>query len=258
MDEEKKCLTVYGTWPTNARGKHHTTACWRGHRLGCHITEIDGASTSTAPDGALYAVSPGLRLDDDAGGPGGGASGGGGGPDSAANTGWPLGDKVGTPAAGAALATARGRVDLEALEKHVDSHFADARLHTRAVLLLVDGQVVFEKYGDGCDRHTRLLGWSATKSIVNALVGARVHQMAEQHGYSDSDGDGDSAVPRFTLDSAVADFLPEWRLKDVAGVTVFLTWAWVQPFLAHFPFPRSRPTRMPCAVFFVAPVCIAC
>ena len=38
---------------------------------------------------------------------------------------------------------------------------------------------------------------------MNALVGARVHEMAQQKGTP-------NVGPRFTLDSKVADFLPEW------------------------------------------------
>ena len=34
------------------------------------------------------------------------------------------------------------------------------------------------RYGDDCDENTRLLGWSASKSVVNALVGLRVQEGA--------------------------------------------------------------------------------
>lgn len=42
---------------------------------------------------------------------------------------------------------------------------------TRAVVVVWHGQLVGERYADGYDRHTRLAGWSMTKSIVNALAG---------------------------------------------------------------------------------------
>ena len=140
VDDERRCITVFGTWPTDRRGRHHTTACWRGHRLGCHITEIDGASTAPGP---LFPVPPELALDDTAAAAAARAS--------SSPAAWPLGDNTG-PSLGPAV-LARGRVDLEALEKHVALHFADARLHARAVILVVDGQIVFERYGDGCVRH---------------------------------------------------------------------------------------------------------
>jgi hypothetical protein len=71
---------------------------------------------------------------------------------------------------------ASAKVDMERLAKVVDAHFADTRLHARAVLLVVDGEIVLERYGDGCDESTRLLGWSATKTILNALIGIRIKQ----------------------------------------------------------------------------------
>lgn len=45
---------------------------------------------------------------------------------------------------------------------------------TRAVLIVQGGRVVFERYGDGYTRDTRLTSWSMAKSITQALVGAAV------------------------------------------------------------------------------------
>jgi CubicO group peptidase (beta-lactamase class C family) len=42
---------------------------------------------------------------------------------------------------------------------------------TRAVVVVHEGQLVAERYGDGFDAGTRLLGWSMGKSIANAAVG---------------------------------------------------------------------------------------
>lgn len=47
---------------------------------------------------------------------------------------------------------------------------------TRAVLIVQGGRVVFERYGDGYTRDTRLNSWSVGKSITHALVGAAVLQ----------------------------------------------------------------------------------
>jgi CubicO group peptidase (beta-lactamase class C family) len=51
-----------------------------------------------------------------------------------------------------------------------------ANTGTRAVVVVWHGQLVAERYATGFDRRTRLLGWSMTKSITNALAGILVRQ----------------------------------------------------------------------------------
>lgn len=46
--------------------------------------------------------------------------------------------------------------------------------NTRAVVVVYKGQIVAEQYAPGIQRHTRLMGWSMTKSITNALIGLMV------------------------------------------------------------------------------------
>ena len=41
----------------------------------------------------------------------------------------------------------------------------------RAVIVIRDGTIVAETYGKGFDRHSRLLGWSLTKSVNAAILG---------------------------------------------------------------------------------------
>jgi len=146
VDRAAGCVTVRAWWPWAAEA---STACYRSHRLGCHIMPR-GSSADMYP---LPPMSPEL--------------------DTAALE-WPLGDKQDA----GSLAAASARVDLRALKATVDAHFEDSRLHARAFLLLVDGQIVFERYGDDCDASTSLLGWSASKSVVNALVALRVQEGA--------------------------------------------------------------------------------
>lgn len=45
---------------------------------------------------------------------------------------------------------------------------------TRALLVLQDSQLIYERYAPGFNPKTPLLGWSMTKSITNALVGLAV------------------------------------------------------------------------------------
>lgn len=85
---------------------------------------------------------------------------------------WPLGSgnaEIPPPAATAA-----------ALETAVDWAFGGPEpgtaWGTRAAVIVHDGRIVAERYGDGFDRHTPLLGWSMTKSVTSALVGILVRQ----------------------------------------------------------------------------------
>lgn len=46
--------------------------------------------------------------------------------------------------------------------------------HTRAVVVMKDGRVIAERYADGIGVDTPLLGFSATKSVISALIGILV------------------------------------------------------------------------------------
>jgi CubicO group peptidase (beta-lactamase class C family) len=51
----------------------------------------------------------------------------------------------------------------------------DRRLrNTRAVVVIKDGELIAERYGEGFHADTRLLGWSMAKSVSNAIVGRLV------------------------------------------------------------------------------------
>jgi len=45
---------------------------------------------------------------------------------------------------------------------------------TRAVVIVHNGKIIAERYSSGIDKYTPLLGWSMTKSVMNALVGVLV------------------------------------------------------------------------------------
>ena len=71
-------------------------------------------------------------------------------------------------------------VDLERLQMVADSAFSysgsENLRNTRAILVVYKGDLILEKYAPGFDRESRHLGWSMTKSVMNALVGILVKQ----------------------------------------------------------------------------------
>jgi CubicO group peptidase (beta-lactamase class C family) len=50
--------------------------------------------------------------------------------------------------------------------------------NTRAIVVLKDGHIIAERYADGIDIDTPLLGFSATKSVISALAGILVRKGA--------------------------------------------------------------------------------
>ena len=119
VDHDAGCVTVKGFTDAPA-----ATACYRSHRLGCHLMprDIDSDSPNT-----MYKL-PHMTAEEDT--------------QAQSEKEWPLGD---VPVVSRQTAAA-ARVDLPALQRAVDAHFEDTRLHARAFLLLVDGQIVIEKY----------------------------------------------------------------------------------------------------------------
>jgi len=67
------------------------------------------------------------------------------------------------------------RVDYDSLRNSVTSAFRSDGLNHRAILVAVDGELVFEHYADGFDQNTKLQSWSAAKSVVATLIGIGVH-----------------------------------------------------------------------------------
>lgn len=48
--------------------------------------------------------------------------------------------------------------------------------HTKAIVVVYNGQLIAEKYAAGCDKNTLMPGWSAAKSITGALTGILVKE----------------------------------------------------------------------------------
>ncbi len=70
----------------------------------------------------------------------------------------------------------------------------------RAVLVVQNGRIVAERYGEGFDDKTPLLGWSMTKTVNTAIIGTLVR-------------DGKLALDK-------ADLFPEWKTGNHAAITV--------------------------------------
>ncbi len=69
-------------------------------------------------------------------------------------------------------------VDREAFDRAVDDLFESrgrgGAPDTRALLVVQDGRLVYERYGEGFDHTSRFQSWSMAKSITNAFVGLLV------------------------------------------------------------------------------------
>ncbi len=67
-------------------------------------------------------------------------------------------------------------VDTKKLNALIDAAFADSAAGNRALLVVVDGRIVAEGYGDGISKTTRLASWSMAKSVTATVLGAAVLQ----------------------------------------------------------------------------------
>ncbi len=69
-------------------------------------------------------------------------------------------------------------VEYDAIDKALAEAFVDIDstkpANTLGVIVLYDGQIVGEKYAQGFNQNSKLMGWSMTKSITNALIGILV------------------------------------------------------------------------------------
>jgi CubicO group peptidase (beta-lactamase class C family) len=93
----------------------------------------------------------------------------------------PLGDMTPPPALDPAVEWPQGEgffperappeVDRACLASVVATEFANQVTNPRAILVVYRGQLVYEEYAPGITKDNRLLGWSATKSLTQAMVG---------------------------------------------------------------------------------------
>jgi len=87
----------------------------------------------------------------------------------------PVADKA-LPDAFAGSPEAHAGVDYDAIERALDAAFANETAATRAILVVKDGAVIAERYGEGFTAASPFLSWSMAKSVTATMIGAAVHQ----------------------------------------------------------------------------------
>src|SRR5262249_28718539 len=92
---------------------------------------------------------------------------------------------------------------------------------TRALLIVQNGRIVKERYGDGYDRSSRLTSWSMAKSFTGALAGAAAprHQVTIDQPMGNPhwpQGDPRAAIP-WRLWMQMVDGQP-WSESRATGV----------------------------------------
>ncbi len=102
-------------------------------------------------------------------------------------------------------ATLPESVDAEGLDAAIATAFTEddpdgRRRDTRAVVVVKDGELIAERYGEGFDRDTRLLGWSMAKSVSNAMIGRLVGNGQLALDDADLRDDWDDGYADITLD----------------------------------------------------------
>jgi len=87
------------------------------------------------------------------------------------------GDRAEQPLDEAALkaVVAQPGVGREKLARRIDALFTDETAgETRALVVMHNGKIIAERYGDGYDPQTRFISWSMAKSVTAVLIGLLV------------------------------------------------------------------------------------
>ncbi|MBT8389119.1 MAG: beta-lactamase family protein [Altererythrobacter sp.] len=116
----------------------------------------------------------------------------------------------------------------------------------RAIVIAKDGRIIAERYAEGFDQDTPLLGWSMTKTVTGALVGAAVHQgylaLDDQVAFDEWADDGRSAIRLYDLMGMASDLTWNEGYGSVSDVTRML---YLEQSMANFaaskPIDRQTP-----------------
>jgi CubicO group peptidase (beta-lactamase class C family) len=89
-------------------------------------------------------------------------------------------DTIGFPAGNHIFDKTDTGINKEQLDAAIKYAFGEPTIkeqrQTRAVLVVYNGRLIAEKYAEGYSVNSKQLGWSMTKSIMNALIGILVKQ----------------------------------------------------------------------------------
>jgi CubicO group peptidase (beta-lactamase class C family) len=119
----------------------------------------------------------------------------------------------------------------------------------RAVVVVKDGRIIGERYGDGFSAETPLLGWSITKSVTAALIGTLVREGSidlDQEGlFEDWTGDGRAEISISDLMAMSSGLEFNEDYGDVTDVTRML---YLEPDMAGFA--AAKPLTSPVGTTF--------
>ncbi|MCI5077148.1 serine hydrolase [Oricola sp.] len=104
----------------------------------------------------------------------------------------------------------------------------------RAVVVVRDGRVIGERYGEGFDEDTPLLGWSMTKTVTSMLIGRLVREGAmtlDEAGLFEGWTDGRGAITVADMLGMASDLAWNEGYGSVSDVTRML---YLEPDMAGF------------------------
>jgi len=91
----------------------------------------------------------------------------------ASSANWPLGS-------GTSYDSLSTSVNMDSLNKAIDGNFDTGwkmdSMKTRAILVAKGGQLLAERYANGYNKETKVIGWSMSKSITATMIGILVKQ----------------------------------------------------------------------------------
>lgn len=221
IDEENKCVTA-----TSLLG-YEKKACYRSKELGCSIV-YDEKLISESVEKNLYIPAfhienvittvPFEELKDIE---------------------WPAGYKIDE----LLVEKAKSGINFAQLDKLVNEHFENKDYNARAFIVVKDGQIIYEKYGNNFNEHSKLLGWSMSKSVLASLINIRIKE-----GYMSLDDGIHYPWYNSANDERVSSVTVRALLQMIDGLDFeedYLPWSdvpkmlYTEPSSAHFVGKRS-------------------